>query len=162
MQFTSKRKYDFSAFGYVAICVIAVTYLSLLYFFVPLAADLFLERFPLENRFARRFAMFILFIPFALIFTPFKRKTITLQDDRIIHQKDEILYSDIKLEYSANPFVVSGGAILVSSKTDKYACFAIGSRYYACWHIWEELITRVRATNPDADIDPLIEQKLQK
>jgi hypothetical protein len=162
MTFTSKRKYDFSVLGYVAICVIAVIYLALLHFFFPLAADLFLARFPLENRFARRFAMFVFFIPFVLIFTPFKRKTITLQDDRIIHQKDEILYSDVKLEYSANPFVVSGGALLVSSKTEKHISFAIGSRYQKCHIIWEEMLNRVQKANSDADIDPLIKQKLYR
>ena len=167
MKFTSRRYYDFSPLGHLIIFIFAVICIVLLIHFVPFARDLW-ESAPITSysgkggrpKRPQRYVFLPLFILIRLLFTPFRRKTITLEEDRIIHQKDEILYSDIKIEYSANPFVVSKGALLISSTTDKYISFAIGSRYKNCWIIWEELIQRVKAANPDADIDPQIEQRI--
>ena len=163
MHFTSKRSYDFSILGYAAICVVEIVFFVLLYFFVPAVVNFFWDRIR-EDRIPNRYSgvAFVLFLPVLLLFTPLRRKTIILYDDKVLHEKTVIPYTDIKLEYSANPFVTAKGTLLVSSKTDKYASFTVGSRYKKCHIIWEELLNRVNAANPDADIDPQIEQKLYR
>ena len=169
MKFTSRRIYDFSTLGHVTIFIISTIPLILLILFVPFFRDIWES--PGVGYYYKtggprrqpRLLFYPLFFAIRIIFfTPFRKKTITLQDDRIIHQKDEILYSDIKIKYYVNPFIVSKGAIFVSSKADEYAYFTIGSRYKNCWLIWEELLNRVKAANPGADIDPKIEQRISQ